>query len=55
VEILKHWADVWRGFEEQGLLAVEGDHVTLSRAGTLRVDALLPAFFEHAHQGVRYT
>ncbi len=55
VEILDQWADVWRRFQEEGLLAVDGDRVTLSRAATLRVDALLPAFFEPEHQGIRYT
>ena len=27
----------------------------LTRAGLLQVDALLPAFFEPEHRGVRYT
>jgi len=55
VEILEQWSDVWRGYEEQGWLTVSGDQVELSRAGLLRVDGLLPAFFESQYQGVRYT
>ena len=55
VEILREFADVWRQYQEEGLLAVEGDTITLSRAGLLRVDGLLPAFFEPEHRGVRYT
>ena len=31
------------------------EEVTLVLKGLLRVDAMLPAFFEPEHQGVRYT
>jgi oxygen-independent coproporphyrinogen-3 oxidase len=55
VDVLEDWRDVWRQYAEEGLLSIDGDHVTLSRAGLLRADALLPAFFEPEHQGVRYT
>ncbi|GMU83827.1 MAG: oxygen-independent coproporphyrinogen III oxidase [Planctomycetota bacterium] len=34
---------------------IEGDRLTLSRAALLRVDELLPRFFEREHRGVRYT
>jgi oxygen-independent coproporphyrinogen III oxidase len=37
------------------LLTVEGDRIELTRKGLLRADALLPAFFEPQHRGVRYT
>lgn len=55
VDILKHWEPQWKNYEEQGLLAIPGGRVELSRDGLLRVDSLLPAFFEAEHQGVRYT
>ena len=34
---------------------VRRDRIKLTRKGLLRADALLPAFFEPEHQGVRYT
>jgi oxygen-independent coproporphyrinogen-3 oxidase len=34
---------------------VEGDDVRLTRDGLLRVDSLLPRFFEPEHRGIRYT
>ena len=34
---------------------LERDRIELTRAGLLRVDGLLPAFFEPEHQGIRYT
>jgi oxygen-independent coproporphyrinogen-3 oxidase len=55
VEILDEWADTWRQYTSEGWLAVEGDRVQLTRQGLLRADALLPAFFEPEHRGVRYT
>jgi oxygen-independent coproporphyrinogen-3 oxidase len=32
-----------------------GDGVRLTRAGLLRVDGLLPRFFEPEHRNIRYT
>jgi coproporphyrinogen III oxidase-like Fe-S oxidoreductase len=55
IEVLNEWRDVWQEYAGDGYLSIDGDQVMLSRAGLLRVDALLPAFFEHEHQGVRYT
>ncbi|TWT33616.1 Oxygen-independent coproporphyrinogen-III oxidase [Posidoniimonas corsicana] len=54
-EILQMWAPAWKEFAENDWLSVEGDRIELTRAGLLRVDGLLPAFFEEEHQGVRYT
>ncbi len=54
-EILNEWADTWQQYAARGWLAVAGDRVTLTRQGLLRVDSLLPAFFEPEHRGVRYT
>ncbi len=55
VEILDEWRDAWQDHVDEGYVTIEGDRVTLTRAGLLRVDGLLPAFFEPEHQGVRYT
>ncbi|HEY1603299.1 MAG TPA: coproporphyrinogen-III oxidase family protein [Pirellulales bacterium] len=55
VEVLQHWSDVWKHFVDEGWLSLDGDRVTLTRQGLLRVDTLLPPFFEPEHQGVRYT
>jgi oxygen-independent coproporphyrinogen III oxidase len=55
VEILDEWRDAWREYAGDGYLSLDGDRITLTREGLLRVDSLLPAFFEPEHQGVRYT
>jgi oxygen-independent coproporphyrinogen III oxidase len=54
-EILEVWAEVWQNYIEDGLLTVKDDRIELTRKGLLRADALLPAFFEPQHRGVRYT
>jgi oxygen-independent coproporphyrinogen-3 oxidase len=46
---------VWQQFQDEELLSFDAERVSLTRAGLLRVDALLPAFFEPEHRGVRYT
>jgi len=59
----KYGADVLRQFEDQfrtlaseGYLArADADRVELTRAGLMRVDALLPRFFLPQHAGIRYT
>ena len=55
VDILQQWDATWSGYEEEGLLTRGSDRIELTRQGLLCVDALLPAFFEEQHQGVRYT
>jgi oxygen-independent coproporphyrinogen-3 oxidase len=55
VDILEHWDETWQQYQAEGYLEIEGDEIRLTRAGLLRADALLPAFFEPEHQGVRYT
>ena len=39
----------------EGWASVDGDDIRLSREGLLRVDSLLPRFFEPEHRGIRYT
>jgi oxygen-independent coproporphyrinogen-3 oxidase len=55
VDIIDHWRGEWEQYADDGWLAFDEREVTLTRAGLLRADALLPAFFEPAHRGVRYT
>ena len=57
VNILETWHAEWLGYEEQNLLKVNlaTKKIELTRSGLLRVDSLLPAFFEPEHQTVRYT
>ncbi len=55
VDVLADWRPVWDRYIEEGWLSIDGERVTLSRDGLLRVDALLPPFFEPEHQSVRYT
>jgi len=55
VEIFEEWRDVWRELSDEGYATLDGDRVELTLDGLLRVDGLLPNFFEPEHQGVRYT
>ncbi|HTU27604.1 MAG TPA: coproporphyrinogen-III oxidase family protein [Pirellulales bacterium] len=55
VDILHEWDDAWRHYQAEGFLESADDTIRLTRAGLLRVDSLLPAFFEPQHQQVRYT
>jgi oxygen-independent coproporphyrinogen-3 oxidase len=54
-DIADDWREVWSRYESDQLARVAGDRIDVSRAGMLRIDGLLPAFFEPQHQGVRYT
>lgn len=55
VDIVDHWQEAWDRYVAEGYLEHDGDQIRLTRAGLLRTDELLPAFFEAEHQGVRYT
>ncbi len=55
VDVWQQYDEVWNGYIEEGFLKHEGNRIELSQEGLLRVDGLLPAFFEPEHQGVRYT
>lgn len=55
VDIAQQWSDAWRQYEEQGFVTQQEGRIELTRDGLLRVDSLLPVFFESEHQGVRYT
>ncbi len=55
VEILDEWRDEWLAHQGDGMLTIAGDRIELTREGLMHADALLPAFFEPEHRGVRYT
>lgn len=53
--IVQEWRTVWDEYVNDGWLTYDDQQVCLTREGLLRVDGMLPAFFEPEHQGVRYT
>ena len=55
VQIVERWQAEWQQHMDDEMLTIEGDRIALTRKGFLHADALLPIFFEEAHQGVRYT
>jgi oxygen-independent coproporphyrinogen III oxidase len=54
-DVLGEWQEAWQEHQDAGDLVVRDNRVELTRAGLLRVDALLPAFFEDQFRDVRYT
>jgi len=54
-EIGREFAEQWKSLADEGMAAVTGDEVRLTRKGLLRADTLLPRFFEPEHRGIRYT
>jgi oxygen-independent coproporphyrinogen-3 oxidase len=55
VDVLDHWRETWDQHEREGHVKTTDRRVELTRAGLLRADSLLPAFFEPEHRDVRYT
>jgi oxygen-independent coproporphyrinogen-3 oxidase len=55
VNIREEFAEAFRSLSSEGVATIEGDEIRLNRDGLLRVDALLPRFFEPQFQNVRYT
>ena len=54
-EITSVFAGAFDSLAAEGYLTVKGDDIRLSREGLLRVDSLLPRFFEPQFQNIRYT
>jgi oxygen-independent coproporphyrinogen-3 oxidase len=54
-DIREEFRDAFDELRDRGLLEVDGDRLRLARDGLLRVDGLLPLFFEPEHRGARYT
>jgi len=56
VDILRRFEEPLSSLDQGGYLAeASRDIVSLTRAGLLRVDSLLPRFFQPKHAGIRYT
>ena len=56
VDVLARFAEALASLDADGYLAEAGrERLALTRAGLLRVDALLPRFFLPEHRGRRYT
>ena len=55
VSILEQFRQPLDAHRQAGFLEYDDSTVRLTRAGLLRVDSLLPYFFEQEYQGVRYT
>jgi oxygen-independent coproporphyrinogen-3 oxidase len=54
-EIITGFAEAWRSLVDEGFAFVTGDQVSLTREGLLRIDSLLPRFFEPQFRNIRYT
>ena len=54
-DILARWQTTWEQYQAAGYVKLSPGRVELTREGLLRVDALLPAFFEPQFRDVRYT
>jgi oxygen-independent coproporphyrinogen-3 oxidase len=55
VNVLERYGAQLDALKQDDLLVTESDRVSLTRAGLLRVDSLLPRFFKPEHATVRYT
>ncbi len=55
VDVLSEFAPAWHRLEDEGMLRLGQDEVTLTRPGLLEVDGLLPSFYEESFRNARYT
>ena len=55
VDVLERFADPLARLADRGMLEIRGDEVVVSRQGLLRVDMLLPEFYDERYRGARYT
>jgi oxygen-independent coproporphyrinogen-3 oxidase len=55
VEIRREFSEGFSSLVEENFAELKGDEILLTREGLLRVDSLLPRFFEPEHRGIRYT
>jgi len=55
VNIWHSYLDVWQSYVDSGWVLLNDQRIELTMEGLLRVDALLPAFFEAELRGIRYT
>ena len=55
VDVAEKFAAPLDKLERDGMLKLEASGIQLTRAGLLRVDTLLPEFYDPVHHGARYT
>ena len=55
IELQEKFRPQFEELERQGLLALQGSHIMLTREGLLQVDRFLPCFYLPQHRGARYT
>ena len=55
VDPYEHWKPIWDQYVQDELVTIGENRINVTRRGLLRVDSLLPPFFEPEHQNVRYT
>jgi len=55
VNILTEFHDAFTSLQSEGWAQLAPDQIRLTRDGLLRVDSLLPRFFEPEHRNIRYT
>jgi oxygen-independent coproporphyrinogen-3 oxidase len=55
VDILENFSGAFEKLKNEGLLTYSAEQVTLTRAGFLRVDTLLPEFYHEKYRNARYT
>jgi oxygen-independent coproporphyrinogen-3 oxidase len=55
VEIATEFREAFDSLVREGFATVSGDDIRMTRQGLLRVDSLLPRFFEEQFRNVRYT
>ena len=54
-DVLETFAPALDGLRRRGLLTIEGGAIRLTPEGLVRVDSMLPEFYEPAFRGARYT
>jgi oxygen-independent coproporphyrinogen-3 oxidase len=55
VSVVEALAEPLDSLVKQGFLTIEPSHIRLTRSGLLRIDRLLPNFYDSAYQSKRYT
>jgi oxygen-independent coproporphyrinogen-3 oxidase len=55
VDIASEFSEQFGSLVNDGYATMDNGEIRLTRAGLLRVDALLPRFFEPEHRDIRYT
>ena len=55
IDIVGVFGSIYKKLQDEGMLTFNREEVRLTRMGLLRVDGLLPAFYDAKYQNARYT